>query len=75
MTCFKCKGNMIRSTTTDVTDTGEYLIIIRNVPCYKCTKCDEVFYDGATIRKLEKLTAVVKELANEITIIDYKKAA
>lgn len=75
MTCFKCKGNMVESTTTDVTDTGNYLIIIRNVPCYKCTKCDEIYYDGTTIKNLEKITALVKSISNEITIIDYKKVA
>ena len=75
MTCFKCKSNMVSSVTTDVTDTGKYLIIIRNVPCYKCTKCDEIYYDGTTIRNLERITELVKSIENEITIIDYKKSA
>mgnify|MGYP002706283368 CR=1 FL=1 len=37
MTCFYCKGDMLDSTTTYVEDLGNCIIIIRNVPCSKCS--------------------------------------
>ena len=46
MKCFKCDAKMEKGTTTNVTDLGNCLVIIRNVPCYKCTECDEFFYTG-----------------------------
>ena len=32
--------------TTSVTDLGNCLLIVRNVPCYKCTECNEIIYTG-----------------------------
>lgn len=32
MKCFKCASNMQESFTTDVTDLGSCLVIVRNVP-------------------------------------------
>ncbi len=75
MKCFKCGYEMIESTTTDVTDLGNCLIIVRNVPCFKCSECDEVFFTGATMKTLEKIINTAKMIANEITIIDYSKTA
>ena len=36
MKCISCKNEMYESLTTDVTDLGNIVIIIRNVPCLKC---------------------------------------
>lgn len=48
MTCFYCKGDMVDSTTTYVEDLGN-CIIIRNVPCSKCSQCGEVSYNGTVL--------------------------
>lgn len=37
MTCFACKGNVEKSTTTYMTECDGSYIIIKNVPCTKCT--------------------------------------
>lgn len=39
MTCFYCKGNVQPATTTYMTDYNGCYIIIKNVPCEKCTQC------------------------------------
>lgn len=75
MKCLKCFANAVKDTTTDVTDLGNCLIIVRNVPCYKCVECSEVIYTGDTIRKLEKIIAQVKNSLSEILVIDYMKQA
>ena len=46
----------------------------RNIPCYKCEECDEIFYTGDVVKKLEQITEKVKSLMQEITVIDYGKA-
>ena len=38
MRCGSCGGAMLEGLTTDVTDLGD-MVIIRNVPCFKCTEC------------------------------------
>ena len=53
----------------------ECLIIVRNVPCYKCSECSEVIYTGDIVRKLEKIIADAKKKYSEISVIDYMKYA
>ena len=67
MKCSKCGAETYESTTTYVFDAGNCLVIIRNVPCRKCTDCDETIFVGSVIRKLETM--------NEISIIDYRAQA
>lgn len=75
MKCLKCAAEAVKSTTTDVTDLGDCLIIIRNVPCYKCTECNEILYTGDVMRKLDAITAKAKQTLNEISVIDFAKKA
>ena len=75
MKCMKCGAEVIKSTTTDVTDLGTCLIIIRNVPCFKCTECAEIIYTGDTVRKLEEIVAQAKRELNDISVIDYMRYA
>ena len=53
---------------------GRY-IHIRNVPCYKCTECNEITYMGDVLKKLEEIISHAKKLMQEISIIDYSKVA
>ena len=75
MKCLKCAAEAVKSTATDVTDLGDCLIIIRNVPCYKCTECNEILYTGDVIRKLDVMIAKAKQTLNEISVIDFAKKA
>lgn len=75
MKCARCGGAAGQGVTTSVTDFGDCLIIIRNVPCYKCEECGEAVYTADVVQRLEALIAAAKTLAQEISIIDYTKAA
>ena len=75
MICMECGARAEKGFTTDVTDLGSCLIIIRNVPCYKCTECNEVIYTGDVVKRLEEIVAAAKQMMQEISIIDYAKAA
>ena len=50
MRCPECGALTEKSTTTSVTDLGNCLVIVRNVPCYKCTECNEILYTGDVAR-------------------------
>jgi len=63
------------STTTDVTDLGKCLIIVRNVPCHKCSECDEIIYTGDVVKQLESISAAAKTDVNEIAVVDYNSKA
>ncbi|ORT98819.1 hypothetical protein D081_2384 [Anaerovibrio sp. JC8] len=75
MKCMKCGADAVKGFTTDVTDLGNCLIIVRNVPCYKCEECAEVIYTGDTIRKLEAIIEQAKKALSDIAVVDYGKYA
>ena len=75
MKCMGCGREAYKSTTCEAIEMEFGLLVIRNIPCYKCNECDEVFYTGDVVQKLEEITERVKRLMQGITIIDYAKAA
>lgn len=75
MKCFACKGNVQKATTTYMTEYNHCYIIIRNVPCEKCTQCGEEYLDGVTLKKIETIIARLKAALTEVAIVDYEKAA
>ena len=75
MKCLSCKADMVQSFTTDVTERNGMLIIIKNVPCYKCTECNDVFYTGDVLAQLEQLRKKAEEVLTELTVIDFDKVA
>ncbi len=51
------------------------VIVIKNVPCEECEQCGEKYYSGEVAERLEKLVNNAKMLMQEISVIDYVKAA
>ncbi|MBQ5347135.1 MAG: type II toxin-antitoxin system MqsA family antitoxin [Ruminococcus sp.] len=74
MTCFICKGNMTNSTTTYMEDLGNCIVIIKNVPCNKCTQCGEISYSGSTVKKIEAIINQLKNSLTEVAIVNYSAA-
>ena len=71
MTCIFCKGTMVSDTTTYMTEINNSVIVIKNVPCQKCTQCGETFFDGATVKQLEKLTDSLGNPVTEVAVLNY----
>lgn len=75
MKCMHCGETAQKSTTTSVTDLGNCLVIIRNVPCYKCSECSEIIYTADVLERLEKIIEQAKSFTQDISVVDYQKAA
>lgn len=75
MLCMRCGATAEKGYTTDVTELGDGVIIIRNVPCYKCQECNEVVYTADVVQKLERIVEMAKKVMQEVSIIDYTKVA
>ena len=71
MKCVSCGAKTFPGTTTDVTDMEDSLVIVRNVPCHKCSECNEIIYTGDVVKHLENITSKAKIAANELAIVDY----
>lgn len=75
MKCQVCGAAAEKGLTTSVTDLGRCLIIVRNVPCYKCSECNEIIYSADVVQHLEDIIETAKKLMQEVSIIDYSHAA
>lgn len=75
MKCGKCGAEAKAGFTTSVTDLGGCLLIVRNVPCYKCTECNDIFYTGGVVQKLERIISRAQSALEEISVVDYGKVA
>ena len=75
MTCFFCKGEKESGFTTDVTDLGTCIVIVRGVPCYKCTQCGETTFDLIVGERLEQIVDALKDSISEIAVVQYSRGA
>ncbi len=75
MRCFFCKGNMIDGFTSYVTDLETCVIIIKNVPCHKCTQCGEVSFTLPVAERIEQIVDNLRDSVTEVAIIKYTNEA
>jgi len=74
LTCFFCKGKKENSFTIDVTDMGSCVVIIRDVPCYKCTECGEVTFELKIGERIDEIIDTLKDsLSGQIALIRYSE--
>jgi YgiT-type zinc finger domain-containing protein len=52
-------------------DLDGHFIIIKNVPCHKCSQCGEVSYTGTTVAKIEQIVEKLKDVLTEVAIVDF----
>jgi hypothetical protein len=55
-------------------DLGNCIVIIKNVPCNKCTQCGEISYSGSTVKKIEAIINQLKNSLTEVAIVNYSAA-
>ena len=75
MKCMKCGNTAYQSTVSEAIEMEFGLLVIRNIPCYKCDECDEIYYTGDVVKKLEEITENVKKALQDLIVIDYSKVA
>lgn len=74
--CMFCKCDTVKeSVTTHVVNYRNCIIVIKNVPCEECEQCGEKFYTDEVTERLGELVSAAKRLMQEISVIDYQKAA
>ena len=76
--CHLCDGDKVNGFTTYTEDVNDRCIVIRYVPCDKCTQCGE---ETISLDVAKELEAIVDEFQNasraEVSIVNYsmEKAA
>lgn len=74
MTCVFCKGTMETSTTTFMVQLENCIVIVKNVPCFKCDQCGEESFSFEVTQRLEKIIDKCKEALTEIAVVNYSAA-
>ena len=75
MKCMKCGKDAYKSTTTEAIELDFGVLVIRNIPCYKCEECDEILYTGDVVQKIEAIVTEAKQLMQEMRVIYFDEAA
>ena len=76
MKCMKCGLDTFESRNAEAIELENgCLLVIRNIPCYKCKECDDIFYTGDVVEQIEQIIATAKTLAQELMVVDYTAAA
>ena len=75
MTCSFCGGNAKPDTTEYIEKQGNYIIIIKNVPCDKCEQCGEEYFSTEVVKAIENILDTIQMISSEltVTVIDYKQ--
>ena len=69
--CFFCKGSMENGFTNYMADLNGHFIIIKNVPCHKCTQCGEVSFSGETAARIDEIIDKLEKALTEVAIVDF----
>ena len=76
MKCLKCGRKTFESRTAEAIELDNgCLLVIRNIPCYKCTECDEILYTGDVVEQIEQIISSAKKLTQQLMVVDYTTAA
>lgn len=75
MKCLKCDSETYETVITDIIDLKTGILVVENVPCHKCKSCGNEFYIADVAVNINRFKENVKSIYQDLTIIDYSKAA
>lgn len=55
MNCYYCSGQLEPSTTETLLHCGEWLLVLKGVPCDQCKQCGEGYFTTKTMAQLEEI--------------------
>ena len=73
MTCFFCKGELERVNEAFMVESGERIIVVKNVPSNVCAKCGQKSFENDVARRLEKIVNKAKEAIEEVAVVQYSE--
>ena len=76
MKCTFCGGIENAAVTEYIEKQGNYIVVIKNVPCMKCEQCGEEYFTTEVIKAIERILDTIQMIASEltVTVIDYRQS-
>ncbi|MBQ9627101.1 MAG: YgiT-type zinc finger protein [Treponema sp.] len=75
MKCVRCGHETYKSVTTEAIELGSGVLVIRNIPCYKCDTCDEIHFTGDVVKQLELIISAAKQRMEQLCVVDFASHA
>ena len=75
MRCIRCGQKLYASKTTESIELENGLLVIRNIPCFKCEECSEIHFSGDVVQQIERITKEVEKHLQEVAILEYSTVA
>ena len=72
MKCIECGAEFTQKTKTNVANLDNCVIIIKNVPALVC-ECGEVYYTDEVAEKIEKIVTTLRQIVDDVAVVDYVK--
>lgn len=71
--CIFCGGSLEQGTTEYIEKQGNYIVVIKNIPCEKCKQCGEEYLSDEVMQKLELFLSKIQKISSEltVTVFDY----
>jgi len=69
--CPICDGSFKKGMTTITIDSGDSLIVLRNVPAMICSSCGEEYIEDNVLKEIEAKLSTQKEPKKEVEIYSY----
>jgi YgiT-type zinc finger domain-containing protein len=74
MKCIECGNEMVLKEKNYVANLDSCIIIIKHVPAYVCS-CGEAYYTDEVFEKIENIVMKLKNIINDVAIIEYNNVA
>ena len=73
--CSFCGGNLKKEVTEYIEKQNNYIVVIKNVPCEKCSQCGEVYFSNETVQMIGKILDAIQYVSSELTVsvLDYRE--
>ena len=73
MRCTMCRSEAYDTFTSEAIEMDTGLLVIRNIPCYRCKKCYNLFCAGNVLQKMERMMRFAEKYPRQVTILDYSE--
>lgn len=67
--CPLCGGRKQQATVTYTVDTGQGIVVVRNVKAKVCAQCGEEWIDNETAGRLQKIVEEAREKQHQVEVL------
>lgn len=73
--CPLCGGQLREGLATIPFVLDSVVAVVKDVPALLCSECDEPYMRGDAVDRIDELLGSLKDMAVEVSVVHYEKAA